>query len=163
VKVLGGEGANRLHRVLRAERGLTYGASAETEGRKLAGDVVGENETRTETTGEALRLMIQEFIRLQTQRVPERELVDAQAYLAGSFPLTIESPNDIAPQVINYVLYDLPLGDIPPHTKRVTSITPEDIQRVAQEYLRPANLSVVLVGNAKAFIPQLRALGLNDV
>ena len=30
VKVLGGEGANRLHRVLRSERGLTYGASADT-------------------------------------------------------------------------------------------------------------------------------------
>ena len=163
VKVLGGEGANRLHRVLRAERGLTYGASAETEGRKLAGDVVAETDTRTETTGEALRLMIQEFIRLQTQRVPERELVDAQAYLAGSFPLTIESPNDIASQVINYVLYELPLEDIPTYTKRVTSITPDDIQRVAQAYLRPDNLSVVLVGNAKAFVPQLRALGLNDV
>ena len=32
MKVLGGEGANRLHRVLRSERGLTYGASADTEG-----------------------------------------------------------------------------------------------------------------------------------
>jgi predicted Zn-dependent peptidase len=163
VKVLGGEGANRLHRVLRSERGLTYGASADTEGRKLAGDVVAETDTRTETTGEALRLMMQEFVRLQTQRVPERELVDAQAYLAGSFPLTIESPNDIASQVINYVLYDLPLEDIPTYTKRVTSITPDDIQRVAKAYLRPDNLSVVLVGNAKAFVPQLRTLGLNDI
>ena len=29
VKILGGEGGNRLHRVLRSERGLTYGASAD--------------------------------------------------------------------------------------------------------------------------------------
>ena len=163
VKVLGGEGANRLHRVLRSERGLTYGASADTEGRKLAGDVVAETDTRTETTGEALRLMVQEFSRLQDFRVPERELADAQAYLAGSFPLTIETPNDIASQVINYVLYELPLADIPTYTKRVTSITPDDIQRVAQAYLRPNSLSIVLVGNAKAFVPQLRTLGLTDV
>src|SRR4030095_12919573 len=129
----------------------------------FAGDVVAETDTRTETTGEALRLMIQEFIRLQTQRVPERELADAQAYLAGSFPLTIESPNDIASQVINYVLYDLPLGDIPTYTRRITSITPDDIQRVAQTYLTPDRLSVVLVGNAKAFVPQLRGLGLSDI
>jgi zinc protease len=163
VKVLGGEGANRLHRVLRSERGLTYGASADTEGHKLAGDIVAETDTRTDTTGEALRLMIQEFVRLQQQRVPERELMDAQAYLAGSFPLTIESPNDIATQVINYVLYDLPLEDIPTYTQRVTAITADDIQRVAQAYLKPDRLSVVLVGNAKAFVPQLRALGLDDV
>src|SRR6187551_342012 len=60
VKILGGEGANRLHRVLRSERGLTYGASAETEGRKLAGDLMAETDTRTETTGEALGIMVQE-------------------------------------------------------------------------------------------------------
>jgi zinc protease len=163
IKVLGGEGANRLHRVLRSERGLTYGASADTEGRKLAGDIVAETDTRTDTTGEALRLMVQEFSRLQQQRVPERELVDAQAYLAGSFPLTIESPNDIALQVINYVLHELPLEDIPTYTQRITAITPDDIQRVAQAYLKPDRLSVVLVGNAKAFVPQLRSLGLTDI
>ena len=162
VKVLGGEGANRLHRVLRSERGLTYGASADTEGRKLAGDLVAETDTRTDTTGEALRLMIEEFLRLQRLRVPERELMDAQAYLAGSFPLTIESPNDIATQVINYVLYELPLEDIPTYTQRVSAITPDDIQRVAQSYLKPDRLSIVLVGNAKAFVPQLQALGLTN-
>ena len=163
VKVLGGEGANRLHRVLRSERGLTYGASADTEGRKLAGDFVAETDTRTETTGEALRLMVEEFLRLQRVRVPERELADAQAYLAGSFPLTIESPNDIATQVINYVLFELPLEEIPTYIQRVRAITPDDIQRVAQAYIKPDRLSVVLVGNAKAFVPQLQALGLTQI
>ena len=163
IKVLGGEGANRLHRVLRSERGLTYGASADTEGRKLAGDIVAETDTRTETTGEALRLMMEEFLRLQRFRGPERELIDAQAYLAGSFPLTIESPNDIATQVINYVMYELPLEDIPTYTQRVTAITPDDIQRVAQEYIKPERLSIVMVGNAGAFIPQLKALGMTNI
>ena len=96
VKILGGEGANRLHRVLRSERGLTYGAEADTQAMKQAGDFVAETNTRTETTGEALRLTVEEFAKLQRQRVSERELGDAQAYLAGSFPLTIETPNDIA-------------------------------------------------------------------
>ena len=163
IKVLGGEGANRLHRVLRSERGLTYGASADTEGRKLAGDIVAETDTRTDTTGEALRLMIEEFRRLQRVRVPERELMDAQAYLAGSFPLTIESPNDIATQVIDYVMYELPVEEIPTYTRRVSAITPDDIQRVAQSYLNPDRLSIVLVGNAKAFVPQLQTLGLTNV
>ena len=163
VKVLGGEGANRLHRVLRSERGLTYGASADSEAHKLAGDFVAETDTRTETTGEALRLMMEELLRLQRQRVPERELADAQAYLAGSFPLTIESPNDIATQVINTVLYELPLEDIPTYPQRISAITPDDIQRVAQTYIRPDRLSIVLVGNARAFVPQLQSVGFTDI
>ena len=63
-KILGGEGANRLHRVLRSERGLTYGASAETQAMKQAGDYMAETDTRTETTGEALRLTVDEFAKI---------------------------------------------------------------------------------------------------
>lgn len=162
VKILGGEGANRLHRVLRSERGLTYGASADTEARKQSGDYVAETDTRTDTTGQALRLMIDEFAKLPRDRVFERELSDAQAYLSGSFPLTIETPNDIATQVLNVVFYDLPVEEIGTFPKRVQAVTPDDIQRVARQYIRTDRLSIVLVGDAAAFIPQLREVGFTE-
>jgi zinc protease len=162
VKILGGEGANRLHRVLRSQRGLTYGASAETQAMKQAGDYVAETDTRTETTGEALRITVDEFARLQRNRVYEPELRDAQAYLAGNFPLTIETPNEIATQVLNAVFYNLPLTDISTFRERVQSVTPDDVQRVSQAYIRPDRLSIVLVGNARAFVQQLRAVGFTE-
>lgn len=159
VKILGGEGSNRLHRVLRSERGLTYGAEADMTALKQAGDVAAETNTRTETTAEALRLIVDEFARLQRERVSPRELGDAQAYLAGNFPLTIETPDAIAAQVLNVLFYELPLSDIPTYRERVNAITPDDVQRVARQYLRPDRLSVVLVGNAAAFAGQLAGLG----
>ena len=159
MKILGGEGANRLQRVLRSERGLTYGASADLAARKQAGDFVAETDTRTETTGEALRLMVDEFSTLRRERVSQGELSDAQAYLAGTFPLTIETPNDIAAQVLNVVFYELPIEEIGTFSERVQEVTPLDIQRVAQRYLMPDRLSIVLVGNAAAFVPQLRRVG----
>ena len=162
VKILGGEGANRLHRVLRSERGLTYGAAADTEARKQAGDFVAETDTRTDTTGEALRLMVDEFSKLPRERVSERELSDAQAYLAGSFPLTIETPNEIATQVLNVVFYELPVEEIGTFGERVQRVTPDDIQRVARQYVRPDRLSIVLVGDASAFVPQLRRVGFSE-
>jgi len=162
VKILGGEGANRLHRVLRSERGLTYGASASAEARKETGDFVAETDTRTETTGEALRLMVDEISKLQRERVSLRELSDAQAYLAGSFPLTIETPNDIATQVLNVVFYELPVEEIGTFRERVQRVTPDDIQRVARAYVRPDRLSIVLVGNASEFVPQLERVGFSD-
>jgi zinc protease len=162
VKVLGGEGANRLHRVLRSQRGLTYGASAETQAMKQAGDYVAETDTRTETTGEALRLTVDEFSRLQKNRVYDLELKDAQAFLAGTFPLTIETPNEIATLVLNAVFYDLPLADLATFRERVQAVTPDDIQRVSQAYIKPDRLSIVLVGNARGFVQQLRAVGFNE-
>jgi zinc protease len=161
-KILGGEGANRLHRVLRSERGLTYGASADIQTLKQTGDFVAETDTRTDTTGEALRLIFEEYGRLRRDRVNERELADAQAYLAGNFPLTIETPDAIATQVLNAVFYELPLEEIPTYRERVQSVSPDDVQRVARTYVHPDRLAVVLVGNASAFVPQLKGLGFTE-
>lgn len=159
MKILGGEGANRLHRVLRSERGLTYGASAEIEAFLQAGDFAAETDTRSSATGEVLKLIVDEIARLQRERVSERELADAQAYLAGNFPLTIETPDAIAAQVLNVLFYGLPLEELETYRERVNAITPDDIQRVARLYLKPDRLSVVLVGNARAFTRQLAAAG----
>lgn len=161
-RILGGEGANRLQRVLRSERGLTYGASANIDTLKQIGDFVADTDTRTETTGQVLRLMIDEFVKLQRERVGARELFDAQAYLAGNFPLTIERPDAIATQVLNTVFYELPVSEIGTFSQRVQSVTPDDIQRVARTYLFPDRLTIVLVGNASAFVPQLKGAGFPD-
>ena len=159
IKVLGGEGGNRLHRVLRSERGLTYGASADTNALKDAGDIVADTDTRSETTGEALRLIVDEFWRLQRDRVSDRELSDAQAYLTGNFPLSIETPSAIALQVLNAIFYGLDLDDLQTFRERVNAVTPDDIQRVARAYLHPDKLSIVLVGDAAAFTKQLPGAG----
>jgi zinc protease len=159
VKILGGEGANRLHQVLRSQHGLTYGASADTEARKQGGDFIAETDTRTETTAEALRLMIDEFARLPRDRVGQGELSGAQDYLSGSFPLTIETPDEIATQILDVLFYELPLSEIGTFRERVLSVTPDDIQRVARAYVKPDRLSIVLVGNARLFVPALTQMG----
>src|SRR5262249_47443022 len=120
-----------------------------------------ETNTRSEATGEVLRLMVDEFWRLQRERVGERELADAKAYMTGSFPLTIETPDAIASQVVNVIFYGLPLEELQTFRDRVNAVTVDDIQRVARAYLRPDRLSVVLVGNAAAFASQLTSVGFN--
>jgi len=162
INILGGEGGNRLHRVLRSDRGLTYGASADVNAFKDAGNIVADTDTRSETTGEALRLIVDEFWRLQRQRVRDEELADAQAYLTGSFPLSIETPSAIALQVLNAVFYGLDLNELQTYRERVNAITPDDIQRVAREYLRPDRLSIVLVGDASSFAKQLAGVGFDQ-
>ena len=162
VKILGGEGGNRLHRVLRSERGLTYGASADTHALKEGGNIIAETDTRSESTGEALRLVVDEMWRLQRQRVSERELGDAQAYLTGSFPLTIETPSAIAMQILNALFYGLDLQELQTFRERVNAITVDDIQRVAKAYLHPDRLSIVLVGDANSFTRQLAGAGFDQ-
>jgi zinc protease len=163
VKILGGEGGNRLQQVLRTQKSLTYGASADLDAYKLAGGVIAETDTRTEATTEALRTVVEEFFRVQRERVYEGELEGAQNFLAGSFPLSIESPDAIATRVLNQLFYELPLEDLPAYPERVRSVTPDDVQRVARAWLKPGQLSVVLVGDAAKFVDQLGGAGFTSV
>jgi len=160
VRILGGDGANRLQRVLRTQRGLAYSASADLNAYRMAGDVSAEADTRPETTGEALRVMVDEFFRMRREQVKTRELDGAKAFLAGSFPLGIETPDDIATKVLTALFYGLPLAQLGTFRERVNAVTPDDIQRVTGDYFRPDRLSMVLVGYAPMIVMQLERVGI---
>ena len=162
VHVLGGEGANRLFGVLRTDRGLTYGADAELHAYRTSGELVADTNTRSPQTAEVLRLIVDEFTRLQDETVDTHELRGAQDYIEGSFPITIETPSAIALQVLNQLFYGLDLKELDTFRHRVDSVTVADIQRVAKAYLKPDQLTIVLVGDASAFVDQLKALGFGD-
>ena len=44
---------------------------------------------------------------------------DAKAFLAGSFPLSIETPDDIATKVLTALFYGLPLTELDTFRERV--------------------------------------------
>jgi zinc protease len=163
MRVLGGAGANRLHRVLRSERGLTYGAQADLEALKRSGQLAAQTNTRSDATAEVARLMVEEFARLRRERVGENELAEAQAYMTGNFPLTVETPDAIATQVLNVLFYELPIEELQNFRQRVNAVTVDDIEWETSRYLEPDRLTVVLVGNASAFINQLKRVGFSKV
>ena len=124
---------------------------------------MAKTDTRSDATVEVLRVMVEEVARLRRERVSPRELRNAQAYLAGSFPLTIETPNAIAAQVLESLLYGLDLADLPTYPERINAVTVDEIQHVADTYLQPQRLSIVLVGEASAFVGDLRGAGFDNV
>ena len=85
--------------------------------------------------------------------------IKSKDYLAGNFPLTIETPNAIAAQVLESILFGLELDDLERYPERINAVTADDIQRVARQYLKPSLLSMVLVGDASIFINDLSGVG----
>ena len=140
----------------------TYGASADFNTFQQSGDIVAETDTRSSATAETLRLTVQEFFKLQKEPVNPDELQGAKDFLAGNFPLTIESPGAIATQVLAHMFYGIDPAEIETFRDRVGRVTTMDIQRVVREFLKPDQLSIVLVGDASVFAGQLKALGFGE-
>ena len=107
-------------------------------------------------------MTVDEISRMRRERVSRRELQSAKDYLAGNFPLTIETPNAIAAQVLEAILYGLDLDELETYPERINSVSANDIQRVAREYLKPGGLAMVLVGDASTFVDDLAGVGFDS-
>jgi zinc protease len=157
--VLGGSGSGRLNQKLRVEKGLTYGAFATIIPRKGPGSFYSVSDTRTEKTSEALQLIFDEIQRLATSETPEDELTNAKTYIIGSFPLTIELPNDLAARLTNVFLYDLGDDYLKTYRDRLAAVSAANMLRTAKEQISSGNAVVVLVGKAEEIAKTIDPLG----
>ena len=57
------------------------------------------------------------------------------------------------------MFYGLPVEQLGTFRERVNAVSAEDIQRVSRSFVRPDRLSIVLVGNASAFVRDLPRIG----
>src|SRR3989442_6736120 len=85
--------------ILREQKGWTYGAYADLRRYRGLGYWQATAEVRTEVTDSALGELLHQLDRIRTQAIPDSELGAARGFLVGSFPLTIETPIQIARQV----------------------------------------------------------------
>ncbi len=156
--VLGGP-QGRLGDTLREERGLTYGAYEAIVPRIGPGSLYAATETRTEATIEAIELILAEIERLQAERVPEDELEAVKAFLIGSFPLTIETPDNLSSRLANLSVYNLGADYLATYRDELGAITADNVARVANEHIRNEDVLIVLFGNADAFLEELESMG----
>lgn len=157
--ILGGGSTGRLFQSLRTEKGLTYGAYSTIRPRKGPGTFYALTETRTEKTAEAIQAIFDEIGKLRANAVPEQELKDTQAFLIGSFPLSIETPADLAARLTNVAFYELGDDYLNTYRDKLAAVTSADVLNVARIRIVPEHMAIVLVGKAAGFQKDVAPLG----
>jgi len=155
-QVLGAGASSRVFMNLREEKGYTYGAYTRLETKKLSGEFEGTAEVRTAVTGDSLREFFYEFDRIRNERVGDIELADAKNFLTGVFPLRAETQEGLTNLIVNQHLYGLPDDYLQTYREKVDAVNADDVQRVAQKLVRPDEMAIVIVGDAKEVLPQAR-------
>lgn len=155
--VLGGAFTSRLNQNLREEHGYTYGAGSGFGFRLLPGPFRAGSAVQTEVTDKAVDEFIKEFQGI-LEPIPEEELAKAKNYVALRFPQRFETVARTAGQLADLIIYDLPDDYFNSYTGDILGVTQEAAQRVAQKYIDPQGMAIIVVGDREKVEEGLKAL-----
>jgi predicted Zn-dependent peptidase len=158
-RILGGASSARINLNLREDKGYTYGASSSFSFRRGAGPFTAAAPVQGFSTKESVMEFMKELRGIRGEMpVSPAELEAAKQSIVRGFPRNFETPDQIANQLELIVTYDLPDTYFNSYIERVQAVTLEDVTRVANRYLQPDRMAVVIVGDRKSIEQGLRSL-----
>ena len=160
--ILGGLFNSRLQRLLREERGYTYGIGAGFEFRRAAGPFAVRTAVQTEVTVPAIEDILAELRQIRSRPVEPAELDEARDYLVGVFPLRFDTSAQVAAAIGGLVVNGLPDDELDRYRPAVAAVSGDDVVAAAG-HVRPDELSIVLVGDAAKVEDDLRGTRVGEV
>jgi zinc protease len=157
--ILGGQFSARVNMNLREDKGYTYGARTGYVYRRGAGPFSASADVQTAVTKESVQEFLKEIngIRGAIPITPQ-ELEYNKQSLIRSYPRGFETIGQISGQLSNLVVYGLPDTYFNDYISKVNAVKLEDVNRVANKYLSPDKLAIVIVGDRKVIEPGLKEL-----
>jgi hypothetical protein len=113
---------------------------------------------RNEVTDSALTELLYQLKRIRTEEVADSELTAAKGYLVGSFPLSIQTPQQIASQVANVKLMGLPGDYLQTYREKLAAVSAEYAKQAARDVIKTDSLAIVVVGDGRAVYDKLAAI-----
>jgi predicted Zn-dependent peptidase len=160
--ILGGGGSARLFNNLGEQKGYTYGAYSGFGFRRGAGPFSASAEVQTAVTKESIVEFMKELNGIRGSiPVTQTELDNNKQGLIRRYPSGFETDGQISAQLANLITYDLPDTYFSDYMTKVGAVTIADVNRVANKYLDPSKMSIVIVGDRKVIEPKLKELGLS--
>jgi zinc protease len=144
----GGSFSSRITKIVRTDNGLAYSTSSSFPSDiHYPGTFQAFCQTKNETVVFAAQLMLNEIERMRNGDVSEEDLRFAKAARLSAFPALFST---IGGNVRNFAALEFdgrPMDFYETYESRYGQVTLADIKRVAQTYLRPDKLIVLVAGN----------------
>ena len=148
--------SGRLNWEIRVKRGLSYGAGSSFDMRRWSGAFTASVQTKNESGAEVASLTLSEVSGLASRDLPDTELTTRKASLLGGFARGMETIGGLVGQVSSLALYGVSLDEINRYVGNVQAIKAEDVKNFAATHLNPDSSSLIIVGDAKKFLPALQ-------
>lgn len=136
----------RLGERVREEQGLAYYSYSAIDADLHNGVWFAQAGVNPANVQQAIDSILVEFDRLASAPVTAEELSDSQAYMTGVLPLTLETNAGVASTLLTMEWFDLGLDYLERYKGLIYNVTAADVQRVAAQYLRPEQCTIVVAG-----------------
>lgn len=144
--ILGGGMSSRLFLSVRERQGLCYYVAASADDYADTGNFAAYAGVDLLRVNQALRAIEEEFKLISDEKVGPAELNKAKSYIKGKTVMNLEDSENVANMLASQQLFYNRFYTLDEQKALIDAVTAEDIQRVAQDLLKPENLSLALIG-----------------
>ena len=155
--ILGGGPNARLFQDIREEQGLTYRIGSRVSAGQAPGTFAIKTQTRTPTTGAMLAGIFEHIERIRSREPTRDEFESNVRTLVGSFPLQVETADQIVSKVKHQIIYGLPKNYWQGYRDGITRVELPEVRKAALRYIHALPV-VVVVGNAAEIRPQIESV-----
>ncbi len=153
--VLGGYFLSRLNKIIREEKGYTYGLHSTIENRKASSALYISSDINADKVKETIDEIRKQIDIIANKPIPKEELLQAQRYILGIFLRSTETPQQAASLIRTTKIYDLPIDYHKNLVNKISSATPEDIFPIQQKLFSNLKVTIVLCGDLERIKKQL--------
>nr|WP_269782768.1 pitrilysin family protein [Photobacterium carnosum] len=157
---LAGNFNSRLNLNLREDKGYTYGAGGYLTGGREIGLASFYAQVRANATLPAIKEFMTELKRMSMTGLTDKEVKFMRLAVGQQDALSYETPAKKAALLGNILSYDLPKDFVAQRNHIVATITKIEMDKLAQKWFNPKDYQIVIVGDAKTLLPQLKTLDL---
>ena len=153
--LLGGSFNSRITANIREQKGYTYSPRSEISRRYHDAYWAESADVTTQFTGASLKEIFAEIDRLKAEPPSDVELRGIQSYISGLFVIQNSSRGALIGQ-LQYVDFQ-GLGEdyLKTYVAKVNSVTPADVQKLTGQYIKPQEMTIVVVGDKSKITEQL--------
>ena len=156
--VLGAGSNGRLFEEVRTKRGLSYGSYSGFGSSADDSVLTASAQTKNESADEVAQVILDQFSRLGTEPADAASLEKRRLFLGGSNARALETSGGFNAIVANLLLQGLPPEEAARYAERLTAVSPDMAADVARRLVTPEGASLIVVGNAAAFLDDLRKI-----
>jgi predicted Zn-dependent peptidase len=160
--LLGGSFGSRITSNIREQKGYTYSPTSQISRRYHDAYWAEIADVTTAATGPSLKEIFGEIDRLQKSPPEAAELHGIQSYMSGLFVIQNSTRQALITQLRYVDLQGLGEDYLKDYVQKVNAVTSEDVQRMTAKYIKPEQMTIVVVGDKSKITEQLAPYAVAD-